>query len=220
MEKIRASGEAVEASLAKTRLLLTMGGEPTFIPLQPEGAEWQTAALGPTKLGYARRLARQLVHDAFPGAAILETTGKHYPGEPLPRWALLIQWRADGQKLWRDITRLRADAEPGSHAIRDAERVIFTLAGRLGVGVRGILPCHEAAAPDATVGFVLPLDHNGETWLSDDWRAALKTGAAKLFPGTRCWACACRSASSARAASGARSPSRCSPALSRCSFPR
>jgi uncharacterized protein (DUF2126 family) len=182
-EKIRAAGAAVEASLGKTALLLTMGGEPTFVPLQPEGAEWQTAALGPTKLGYARRFARQLVRDAFPGAAVLETTGKHYPGEVLPRWALLIQWRADGKKLWRDITRLRADTEPGSHVMRDAERLLFTLAGRLGVSVRGILPCHEPAAPDATVGFVLPLDHNGETWVSDDWQASLKTGAAKLFPG-------------------------------------
>jgi uncharacterized protein (DUF2126 family) len=182
-EKILACGGRVEAALTKTGVLLTMGGEPTFVPLQPEGAEWQTAALGPTKLDYARRLARQLVGDAFPGAAVLETTGKHYPGEPLPRWALLIQWRADGQKLWRDITRLRAGATPGTHTMRDAERVIFALAGRLGLSVRGILPCHEAASPDATVGYVLPLDHNGEAWASDDWHTALKSGAAKLFPG-------------------------------------
>src|SRR4051812_3830900 len=126
-KKIRACGDAVEASLTKSGVLLTMGGEPTFVPTHPEGAEWQTAALGPTKLGYARKLARQLVQHAFPGAAVLEISGKLYPGEALPRWAVLIQRRTDGKKLWRDITRLRADTEPGKHTVRDAERLIFAL---------------------------------------------------------------------------------------------
>jgi uncharacterized protein (DUF2126 family) len=98
-EKILACGRTVEAALAANGAPLTLGGEPTFVPLQPEGAEWSTAALGPTKLGAARRLARQLVQDAFPGAAVLETSGKQYPGEPLPRWALLIQRRSDGEPL-------------------------------------------------------------------------------------------------------------------------
>ncbi len=182
-EKILACGQAVEASLTRHGALLTMGGEPTFVPLQPEGAEWFTAALGPTKLGYARRLARQLVQDAFPGAAVLETSGKQYPGEPLPRWALLIQQRADGEKIWRDISRLRADTEPGSHVAADARRTITSLAARLGVGAEGILPCLEANAPEAVTGYVLPLDHDGVKWISDDWHAALKADSARLFPG-------------------------------------
>jgi uncharacterized protein (DUF2126 family) len=57
---ILACGDAVEASLARSGVLLTMGGEPTFVPTSPTGAEWQTAALGPTKLAYARQLARKL----------------------------------------------------------------------------------------------------------------------------------------------------------------
>ena len=52
-KSLRACGDAVEASLAKSNVLLTMGGEPTFVPVAPSGAEWQTAALGPTKLAYA-----------------------------------------------------------------------------------------------------------------------------------------------------------------------
>ena len=56
---IRACGEAVEASLGRSGVAISMGGEPTFVPTAPRGAEWQTAALGPTKLGYARRLARE-----------------------------------------------------------------------------------------------------------------------------------------------------------------
>jgi uncharacterized protein (DUF2126 family) len=60
-KKILACGDAVEASLGRSGVLLTMGGEPTFVPVSPSGAEWQTAALGPTKLAYARQLARELV---------------------------------------------------------------------------------------------------------------------------------------------------------------
>ena len=85
-KKIHACGQAVEASLARSGVALTMGGEPTFVPIQPFGAEWQTAALGPTKLAYARRFAHAYVRAAHPGAVILETSGKHYPGAPLPRW--------------------------------------------------------------------------------------------------------------------------------------
>src|SRR5437016_1446396 len=93
-KEILACGKSVEASLARAKVLLTMGGEPTFVPISPSGAEWQTAALGPTKLTYARKLARELVHSAFPGSVILETSGKPFPGEPLPRWTLLLQRRA------------------------------------------------------------------------------------------------------------------------------
>src|SRR5258706_2537899 len=107
-KEILACGQAVESSLQRSSVILTMGGEPTFVPVSPSGAEWQTAALGRTKLAYARKLARELVRSAFPGAVVLETSGKHYPGEPLPRWTLLIQRRADGKPLWRDIKRLRA----------------------------------------------------------------------------------------------------------------
>ena len=54
---VRACTDAVEASFAQSGMLFTMGGEPTFIPQDPQGPEWNTAALGPTKLGYARRYA-------------------------------------------------------------------------------------------------------------------------------------------------------------------
>ena len=37
-KKLRACGEAVEASLARSGVLLTMGGEPTFVPVAPTGA--------------------------------------------------------------------------------------------------------------------------------------------------------------------------------------
>ena len=168
---IRACGAAVEATFAKSGVLMTMGGEPTFIPHDPQGPEWNTAAIGPTKLDYARRFARQLIEDAYPGAVILETSGKHYPGEPLPRWALLVQWRADGVPLWKDIKRLRSDTRKGRHTLKHAQSVIAPLAKKLSVPIAGILPTHDAASPDACAGFVLPLDHDGSAWISDNWRA-------------------------------------------------
>jgi uncharacterized protein (DUF2126 family) len=182
-KNIQACGAAVEASLAKSNVLLTMGGEPTFVPIAPSGAEWQTAALGPTKLAYARQLARELVRTAFPGSVILETSGKHYPGEPLPRWALLIQHRADKQPVWRDVTRLRADTAPGTHTPADAKKFLAALASSLALPATPALPLAEPAAPTAVIGYVLPLDQPTGTWITDNWTPALGAGPLELFPG-------------------------------------
>jgi len=180
---IRACGDAVEASLSRSGVLLTMGGEPTFVPTAPAGPEWQTAALGPTKLTYARKLARELIHRAFPGAVILETSAKHYPGEPLPRWALLIQRLADGQPLWRDATRLRADTAPGTHRPEVAKKFIAALARALAVDPARTLPLAETEKPADIVGYVLPLDHNGTAWVTDDWIPAVGPDPLPLFAG-------------------------------------
>ena len=54
---VEALAGRVEAMLSEAGLKLTMGGEPTFIPKQPDGPEWNNAAMGPEKLGYARRIS-------------------------------------------------------------------------------------------------------------------------------------------------------------------
>jgi uncharacterized protein (DUF2126 family) len=181
-KKILACGGAVESSLGASGVLLTMGGEPTFVPVSPSGAEWQTAALGPTKLAYARRLARELIRTAWAGSVVLETSGKHYPGEPLPRWALLVQRRADGQPVWRDISRLRADIKLGKHKPSHAKKFIAALAEALAVGVPHALPFAEDENSAAITGYVLPLDHDGTKWITDDWTAVFPA-AVPLFPG-------------------------------------
>jgi len=182
-KKVAACAGDVERVMAQSGLQITMGGEPTFVPKRPEGAEWQTAALGPTKLGLARRFARILADSTFPGSVILETSGKHFPGEPLPRWTLLLQRRADGVALWKDPTRLKSDLKPGTHTLRDAHAVLRGVVKTLGLDGAGVLPCAETETPEAVVGYVVPLDHDGGTWVTDFWTPALKSSTVSLLAG-------------------------------------
>lgn len=181
---LAACAEVVEKKLRTADVVLTMGGEPTFVPLRPEGAEWATAALGPTKLGHARRFAHALINRACPGSVLLQTTGKHYPGEPLPRWALLVQWLPASEKpLWRDHRRLKQDGAPGTHTLADTTRLIEALLPRLGLDSATALPVSEPAAPDKASGWVVPLDHKDDAWLTDDWAADLGGDPVKLLEG-------------------------------------
>ena len=181
---IRACGTAVEASLQRSGVALTMGGEPTFVPVHPAGTEWQTAALGPTKLTYARRFAHAFIREACPGAVILEISGKHFPGEPLPRWTLLVQRRADGVPVWRNPALLAADTKPGTLNPPAAKKFVTTLAKALALPATPAIPLAEPAAPAATIGYVLPLDHPAGTWITDDWQPVFPAPTPiPLFPG-------------------------------------
>ncbi|HYR58062.1 MAG TPA: transglutaminase family protein, partial [Chthoniobacteraceae bacterium] len=145
---------------------LTMGGEPTYVPLEPAGAEWSVTALGPTKLRYAYALADVLIADALPNAVPIFSPGKFYPGEVNPRWAINLVWNRDGSPLvpafattGRDSARTADGAfDAAQSAVRDA----------LAPGarwLRGIDPLDEARP----VG-VLPLDHDGERFVATDWK--------------------------------------------------
>lgn len=164
---IEALARSVERRLVRQKLIVTMGGEPTFIPREPRGAEWNLEALGPEKLGYARRLARRLLGELFPGGLVMQVFGKQYPGEPLPRWVVTTLHREDGVELWNEPARFLLDDVPGSNEHPAAERLVGALSERLGLS-SFVLPCHEAD-DDALRGWVLPLDHDERTWISDDW---------------------------------------------------
>jgi len=142
---IDALGRRVDLALVEGDVRLTMGGEPTFVAANdPDGEEWNTAAMGPTKRRYGSRLVQRL-HDRFmPGGLLHEGQGKWYPGEPLPRWALSCYFRKDGVPIWAD-PRLFARDEEGKDTADDARAFVEALASRLGVEPRLAVPAYEDA---------------------------------------------------------------------------
>ncbi|THD57491.1 DUF2126 domain-containing protein [Phenylobacterium sp.] len=143
-----AVGEAVEADLQKQDVRLTMGGEPTFVSIDDfEAAEWTIDATGPTKQTLSEQLLRRLKDRFGRGGMLHFGQGKWYPGEPLPRWALGLYWRRDGQTVWRDAPAALADERPPAATLADARDVIQRLADRLGVDPTFILPAREDPLP-------------------------------------------------------------------------
>jgi uncharacterized protein (DUF2126 family) len=102
-------GRLADAKLTAQELVLTQGGEPTFVPTENSAPEWNLAALGPEKLFYARKLARELATGLFAGGVVLQSFGKQYPNEPLPRWQVSVYRSREGEPLWQDFSRLRLD---------------------------------------------------------------------------------------------------------------
>ncbi len=144
--RMLALGEAVDQELQAGDVRLTMGGEPTFVAVENRDApEWNTDAMGPTKRGFATELVRKLRDEYGRGGFLHFGQGKWYPGEQLPRWALSIYWRTDGQPAWQDPSLFADESEPGDCCSDDAKRFIGALAGRLGVGGRFIQAGYEDA---------------------------------------------------------------------------
>ncbi|WP_371193287.1 transglutaminase family protein [Glaciecola sp. SC05] len=140
---ISAQGRLADEKLAAQNLILTQGGEPTFVPLDTTAPEWNLAALGPEKLKYARLLAQELATTQFKGAVILQSFGKHYPGEPLPRWQIGIYKSRTEKPLWNDLSRLRLgqdSIEAGDPAM--PKQFIAELAHSLGLHDTS-LPAYE-----------------------------------------------------------------------------
>ena len=79
-----AAGQEARKRFQNSAMELTLGGEPTYVPLEPKGAEWSVAADGRSKLTYANALAKQLQSDVLPGSICFFCPGKHYPGETNP----------------------------------------------------------------------------------------------------------------------------------------
>ncbi|MCP5156948.1 MAG: transglutaminase family protein [Ectothiorhodospiraceae bacterium] len=143
---IDALGKQVDRDLRRGDVRLTMGGEPTFVSIDDmDGAQWNSAALGPDKRRLAGELLGRLARRAGRGALRMQSQGKWYPGEPLPRWALSCFWRTDRLALWRDPARLLADdARPG-HGIDEARALAAALAARLGLPADLVVPGYEDA---------------------------------------------------------------------------
>src|SRR5713226_1636820 len=143
---IEAVGRAVDADLEAQDVRLTMGGEPTFVSIDdPDGDEWNTAALGPDK----RRLAADLYHrlkDRYAPTGLAHFgQGKWYPGEQLPRWSLNCYWRKDGEPLWSN-PQLIADERTQYPVTEDtARRFLVRVAEELGLDPKYVFPAYEDA---------------------------------------------------------------------------
>ncbi len=199
-------GAHADALLAAAGLALTIGGEPTFRARDGgEAATWNSDALGGDKLTRGWQLAHELRARLAPGAAILERMGKHYPGEPVPRWALEIIGRADGTPLWHDGPSRPATPD-------DARALAAAVVGELGLAAAAPMPAFEdpwvlvateAALPPGTnlddsdarrhlaraldrgvgapVAWVLPVARAGAGWSTETWQ--LRRERLFLLPG-------------------------------------
>ncbi|WP_428422980.1 DUF2126 domain-containing protein [Methylibium sp.] len=137
-------GEQVDLQLKAQDVRLTQGGEPTFVSVYDrEGAEWNTAALGPTKRGFANELVQRLRARYGVGGFLHFGQGKWYPGEQLPRWALSIFWRADGEPCWIDPTLFADERQPTGYSEVESKAFIELLARKLGLATDYIQAGYE-----------------------------------------------------------------------------
>jgi uncharacterized protein (DUF2126 family) len=138
------TGAQIDQHLRDMDVRLTMGGEPTFVAVGDRDApEWNTDALGPTKRGYATALMDRL-RSRYGARGFLHIgQGKWYPGEQLPRWAMSLYWRADGEPCWHDPSLFADERDPGRYTAEDAQRFIGHLADKLSLDRKHIQPGYE-----------------------------------------------------------------------------
>ncbi|MEQ1653294.1 MAG: transglutaminase family protein [Hyphomicrobium sp.] len=156
---ILANGHKVDERLTKGDVRLSMGGEPTFVAADDmDGAEWNIAAVGPTKRHFADTLIRKLQARFAPGGLLHYGQGKWYPGEQLPRWAFALYWRGDGLPLWENSTLIAPEVPPTPATISDAKVFTEKLCHQLGLPVESGIPAYEDAAHFILVEQKMPLN--------------------------------------------------------------
>jgi uncharacterized protein (DUF2126 family)/transglutaminase-like putative cysteine protease len=145
-ERVIELGHAIDAELASGDVRLTMGGEPTFVAASDLDAdEWNTAALGPTKRKLATELFFRLRDRYAPRGLVHFGQGKWYPGEPLPRWALNLYWRRDGEPLWNDPSLFADENSKGEADAESARRLLSGVAKKLGLDTENVACAYEDA---------------------------------------------------------------------------
>jgi uncharacterized protein (DUF2126 family)/transglutaminase-like putative cysteine protease len=178
-------GLQIDTELAASDVRLTQGGEPTFVSIDDmDGPEWNTAALSERKWLLAEQLAWRLHRRFAPGGVVFHGQGKWYPGEPLPRWALGVQWRNDGVRLWQDPALFATADSPADAQDDDARRFAERLLGELNLPDAKFLPAWEDPltrlgaqraryVPGGTpAAWVLSLGADERGWTSTPWPLA------------------------------------------------
>ncbi len=146
-QALNALGRKVDDVLATQDVRLTMGGEPTFVSIDDfESAEWNTAAVGPTKREKADILIRRLRERFAPGGFLHYGQGKWYPGESLPRWTFSLYWRRDGKPIWQDPALIAEEGADRPVTEEDAARLLTAIAGELDISPEMVVPAFEDPA--------------------------------------------------------------------------
>ncbi|MFV0338049.1 MAG: transglutaminase family protein [Chthoniobacterales bacterium] len=98
--------EKVHALFRSEGLLLSLGGEPTFIAAGAQTAEWQYAATGPDKLKFAWKLTRALQKNICKNSLAFFCPGKLYPGETNPRWSIRLLQKKERNHIFLPINSI------------------------------------------------------------------------------------------------------------------
>ena len=150
-----------KAIFRKHGVQLTIGGEPTYVPINPEGAEWTYAAVGPTKLAYAWKVADHLLQNHMVGSATFFCPGKSYPGEVNPRWVIRILANRDGTPLFQ-LPKASGAVTP--HSGRQLAQKICRHLRIASHWLRFADPNN----PGAEI-LAMPIDHDDAGWRSSRW---------------------------------------------------
>ncbi|MFJ4197574.1 DUF2126 domain-containing protein [Pseudomonas sp. NPDC089534] len=143
-QAIQALGRRIDADLLEGDVRLTMGGEPTFVSIDdPDGAEWNTAALGPDKRRLSAELFQRLRRHYAPQGLVHFGQGKWYPGEQLPRWSLNCHWRRDGVPVWRNSALIADEQQDYGADGALAGRFLASVAERLKLPARFVFAAYE-----------------------------------------------------------------------------
>ena len=157
--EVLALGEAVDARAAGRRRAPDDGRRADLRRRRrprraPNGTPMRSA---PPSAATRTELVHKLRAEYGQGGFLHFGQGKWYPGEQLPRWALSICWRADGQPCWHDPALFADEREP--HALHQRRRAALHPARwragwastdrYIAAGLRGRLLLPVARAPAA-----------------------------------------------------------------------
>ncbi len=152
----------IDQDFADAGIELTIGGEPTYVPFDASAPEWNFTAVGPTKLGYGWKLTEAVTKRRAPGSLSILAPGKIYPGETNPRWVIHVLSRKDGKAL--NPNAPNPDSLPSKRALDTLKKQILEKLGLRGQWVEAVEPDGERREV-----FVLAVDHNGKTWITERW---------------------------------------------------
>jgi uncharacterized protein (DUF2126 family) len=168
----RADVAAVEARVtsvfARHAVQLTIGGEPTFVPVSPKGDEWHHAAVGPTKLAAAEAMASQLQATVMSRATAFFAPGKCYADELDPRWVIWLVQERDGTSI---MPRIGGDGAASPLTVAALRRELLTRLQIEDGWRRFDDPADAAGGENRSEVWALLLDRDDCGWSTRPWPA-------------------------------------------------